>query len=856
MPDPTFPHLRLVSIEKDRARYGAAHFSDDRIKSNRTNFQAHGRKLLKSIQRITLSAKKIGEEREELGLPPIPGGTSFLLEVPVGQEALLDFLAHKLGLELVAEYPEGFVLVASDDLEQTKLIALARAFAHNTRGSANAASILEIYDPVHSDERVRKILDDELWARWPFPDDEMFTLDVSIQTAGTLAEFADNAPTQRKHERDEDFAERQREWEEGLRELYPEWRERKAARRREVRAFLAPYQPQFVDEGGDAGLPDSITMRIQMNGQGFGDLVRNLPHIFEVTLPDEARSTPAQLTIPGEPHPFRLGSPTSNAPAVCVIDSGIMEGHQLLRPAIDAPTSRCFIPGRPADDVGDCVSNGGHGTRVAGAVLYPREIPTSGAVRAICWIQNARILERDIDGSGVLPEVVHPAAELPRIVTHFLTGPRRTRIYNHSIGVNHPCRIRRMSEWAATLDFLSHSDEILFLQSAGNLASDLGTSGNPCITDHLAGGRTHPDYLLENSSRISSPAQSLQAITVGSIAPGFFDRDNRRSLAPAHWPSAFTRTGLGMWGSVKPDVVEYGGDFVRIAGKPPVLTVEGEAAPELVCAAPHSATGRDQVGTSFAAPKVAHLAAQLQRQFPDEPALLYRALIAQSARWPEWAESESPDKVLRMIGYGLPDLERATTNTPYRVTLITKGLQELGANEAAIFAVDVPDELRNVGEDHLLRIDVTLSYSAEPRRTRSSRKGYLAVWLDWISSNSDETLDDFRHRALKTERESQQAKGEAVPWSLAQRSNQGEIRGENILRNHGTLQKDWALVRGWQLPETLAIAVRGHKGWAARDPAARARYALAVSIEAINREIEIYVPIQNQVRVRVPRITT
>ena len=54
---------------------------------------------------------------------------------------------------------------------------------------------------------------------------------------------------------------------------------------------------------------------------------------------------------------------------------------------------------------------------------------------------------------------------------------------------------------------------------------------------------------------------------------------------------------------------------------------------------PGPAFDRDQAGTSFAAPKVTRIAAYIQAALPDEPALLYRALIVQSARWPVWAEA-------------------------------------------------------------------------------------------------------------------------------------------------------------------------------------------------------------------------
>ena len=49
---------------------------------------------------------------------------------------------------------------------------------------------------------------------------------------------------------------------------------------------------------------------------------------------------------------------------------------------------------------------------------------------------------------------------------------------------------------------------------------------------------------------------------------------------------------------------------------------------------PGPAYDRDEVGTSFSAPKVARIAAKLHHLLPQEPALLYRALIVQSARWP------------------------------------------------------------------------------------------------------------------------------------------------------------------------------------------------------------------------------
>ena len=135
---------------------------------------------------------------------------------------------------------------------------------------------------------------------------------------------------------------------------------------------------------------------------------------------------------------------------------------------------------------------------------------------------------------------------------------------------------------------------------------------------------------------------------------------------------------------------------------------------------PGPANARDAAGTSFAAPKVARIAASVQHALPDEPSLLHRALIVQSARWPEWAENllvelrsldpvrdrdrrqqliEQVSEVIRWIGYGLPDVGRASSNTDHCTTLITSGAAEIRARECHIYQIPIPDELRSPADD-------------------------------------------------------------------------------------------------------------------------------------------------------------
>jgi hypothetical protein len=58
-------------------------------------------------------------------------------------------------------------------------------------------------------------------------------------------------------------------------------------------------------------------------------------------------------------------------------------------------------------------------------------------------------------------------------------------------------------------------------------------------------------------------------------------------------------------------------------------------------------------------------------------------------------------------------------------------------------------------------------------------------------------------------------------------------------RGVGAIQKDWAVVKSFDLRDTFCIAVVAHKGWN-NDLTAQVPYALAVSFEIINSEVSIY----------------
>jgi hypothetical protein len=852
--------------------------------------------------------KKQQEERERQGLPALAAGVPLLLQIDPGLD--LDQLRSQLGFEIVSEEENGFVIVAAGELDLALLMRKIREFATAVSGSAVVASVHQLF-PESTRERLKRICP-WLLEVWPtIRDDQDYIVDIGIECAGT-----DEIPTKpNPSERRGDDTDAQRAardakdqaklaaWAKRRDQVYMAWDDLKDQRTSQVSKLIASYEGEVLGiyeaQAADS-LLDSFSMRVRLSGRALKDFVQNYPFLFELVEPDDIALPQHEAGLAEvERAQIQLAPPDENAPAVGVIDSGIQEKHLWLSHAVDQASSFSLLPGDSS--VADMVGPSGHGTRVAGAVLFGETIPRKGQHKLPCWIQNARVL----DAGCNMPKRVFPVLATRFAILRFRGGSRATRLFNQSVNASSPCRLVHMSAWAAEIDALSNQHDVLVIQSAGNIPSS-GAAPKTGIAQHLAVDRLYPDYLDEPSSRVANPAQSLQALTVGSVGYEAFHAGGWQSFVVQRGgPSSFSRSGPGIWGVIKPEVVEFGGDFVYSTGGSVRIStpaIAGACFPELIRStlAFGPAIDRDTVGTSFAAPKVTHIAAHLASVLPDEPSLLYRALIVQSARWPTWAlallegyrcEKKKNQKlrarvsaaktrakkkgtvaspqsiddaleqslaaqvraVMSRIGFGIPDRERATRNSAHRTTLITSGVQSLQAGDCDILQVPVPAAVRAAGNDFDVHVEVTLSYAAAPRRTRRTPKRYLSVWLDWITNRRGESMSDFEARAIKESNQTQGIVGaggedantekaksrsdDGITWTLGAQDGHGCIRG--LARGNGTVQKDWAILKLHQLPETFCIAVRGHKGWS-QDPGAEARYALAVSFEVLGQEVEIY----------------
>lgn len=862
---PEFPHLNLKQKIDGRYQFAGRRIERDpqaQTIANLNNRSGHGTALTASVQSVTQDYQKYLQDRQEQGLPQAFNAEIIPVFLQVDPQ---DFDIESLkgfGIEIISEEGDGFIIGANADNFSSLASKIEKFVQQDGKFKDQAAKLWQIVQGTQW--RVDYILSPELREKYinGIADHEQLTVDISIACYLKMPD----RPVRYKVETDEEYAkaksrfnekyglrpdktmrpQREEETVEHFEERLQRWRRnlRTAQEQRDTLAIERQDQiTEFVETlyGGEIlssfiDIDDSFGFKARMSGQSLKDLIRAYPFVFEISESETVEPLEEVVELP-DTEEIEILPPSENAPVVCVIDSGLQEEHLLLAPAVIRNYSKSYVPGNLS--TADQVRNGGHGTMVAGGILYGNLIPSEGRVELPCFLVNARVL----DENCALPQSLYPPELMRRIADDF----NGIKLFNLSIASWGPCKTRHMSAWAASIDRLSHEFGIMVVIAAGNIVSSSHNPQRPGVKEHLEAGRPYPDFLLEPSSRVANPAQSLLGLTVGSVCLNNFLDADRQSFGQRHHVSAFSRSGPGLWGCVKPDVVEYGGDFLRERNGFLITQVNSTSTPVVRSGA--NRTGY-AVGTSFAAPKVMHLLARVAANFPDYSPLLFKALLVQSARLPEHVFHNPVPEALRTLGYGIPDATRALDNNPYRITFVTEG--KVAAQKANLYSLAIPQAIRRAGADFEVLIEVTLTYTAQPRRTRRRLKSYFGSWLSWESSRLGEDFDLFSSRVLKDMEDPNDDErpldNQAIRWTISTSPNYGRIVG--FKRQDSATQKDWSIVRSNTLPAELSFAVIGHKGWD-KDTAQEIPFALVISLEAVARLNDIYVPIEAANRVEV-----
>ncbi|WP_311836259.1 S8 family serine peptidase [Cellulomonas fimi] len=374
---------------------------------------------------------------------------------------------------------------------------------------------------------------------------------------------------------------------------------------------------------------------------------------------------------------------------------------------------------------------GTHGTEVVGRVAFPRlheELRDALPLTAVGAVRVVRILEPDPARPGHpprFPTFATPHELVDHAIRH-LHGTYGVRVFNLSVGYSEPFNDLHVGPLTETIDDLVRELGVVVVVPTGNAPAGLDArthSGHHIINDK-------PEYFFSPEHRLAEPGPAALAVTVGALAlsgapaelPG---RVGWLAAADADEAAPFSRSGPGLGTSSrranKPDVTHYGGNTViNDVGN----VVQNDLGASLVSTSTQGSGGQLFAavnGTSFAAPAVARVAADIAYTYPDASANLIRALLASGA------EPTGPAKTLqehhrrsRVYGLGLPTVERATTSEATRVTMTYDG--SMPVDTVQIHPLPVPEEFRR-GSRRDRVISVALAFDPPVRR---QRREYLA----------------------------------------------------------------------------------------------------------------------------------
>jgi hypothetical protein len=435
-------------------------------------------------------------------------------------------------------------------------------------------------------------------------------------------------------------------------------------------------------------------------------------------------------------------------------------------------------------------------------------------------------------------------------------------VINLSLGDETRPYARTMSPLSRLLDYLSNRYRVLFLVSAGNILDRLPVAAFDTSIEFEAATpvereRAILEALNSNKSRrtLLSPAESLNALTIGAAHSGSAFNGNLPNgrtdpFTDEELPNIVSAMGLGFKKIVKPELLFSGGrapvSVVASGGGIVIAPVTaGVHMFGLKAARPSPQIGSTRYedftfGTSVATALATRGAHQIHDVLIDgnggsnhtdidaaHMPLVLKALLVHGAQWgakgqmlddtfqPQGTGSHFSrrDDIARLLGYGVPNIDRVLDCTENRATLL--GVGSIAPESSLLYRVPLPDGLDGVRA--LRAITITLGWFSpvNPRH-----QGYRMAALD-VASGSDQ-------------------KFWIAPLRSLQPTDKATARG-TVFHERRTGEAASVFVDDGHL--LLRLTCRA----AAGNLADNVPYALAISMEV---GVETGIPVYEQVRVR------
>lgn len=543
---------------------------------------------------------------------------------------------------------------------------------------------------------------------------------------------------------------------------------------------------------------------------------------------------------------IRINNDTNSV--VCLLDSGVNNGHPLLEQII------------PANNCGTVVGEGiadreGHGTQMCGTVIY--------GDMAICLANNEPIRIENQIGSIKLYPYNNPNPKdswgyltTQAVSTSEIIFPRKNICYCMALTAEN-CENGKPSSWSGAIDFVTYNsgnDSRLFFISAGNI-NDINNLDKEIVENYPDG----------NSLRqIQNPAQAWNGITVGAftniISSNSQDLQGFQRVAPSGGICPFSRTSA-LWAKsslIKPEVMFEGGNLYKTNDN----NIPFSSHPDLgiiTTSNNYQISGYFDIinATSAATALASNFAGKLQARYPDLWAESIRGLIVHSAKWTERMEHQFPvgnrrdmERRLRYCGYGVPSEDRAFDSTENGLTYIAqetiqpfkknRGDSSVKINEMHFYELPWPNEVLEQLAEINVAMRITLSYFIEPAPGEIGWKDkyrYASCGLRFDVNNEGEDQRAFQlriNRLIEAEENEERGRNDSTRWLIG---------SDN--RNKGSIHSDELRLTAAQIATCNLIAVYPIGGWwktrtNLKKYNNKVRYSLIISLDTPAENIDLY----------------
>lgn len=557
----------------------------------------------------------------------------------------------------------------------------------------------------------------------------------------------------------------------------------------------------------------------------------------------------------------RIQEPVTDGLAVCLLDNGVNSGHPLLRTALKPEDCLSLNPDWGTADH----DPGGHGTNMAGAVLfgdltYPlsdaRQIRPDFALESVKFIPPPGALKTDSENYGNITQAAVSIAEIHK---------NRNRVYCMAV-TNRDLSGERPTSWSAALDQICSGampgeegaeespPRRLFFVSAGNIPDSSDPSE---ISD--------PDEFP-----VEDPAQAWNAVTVG----GFTDKVDIDDKNYSDWSavaevgdrSPYSRISTDWSHSrtpIKPEIVFEAGNRALCPAKKEILS--GISSLSLLT------TSREVVkeplslfwATSPATAQAAGMAGAMLARMPELWPETVRALMVHSAEWTPAMVSQFKGckkkkglarQLLRHFGYGVPRLERALASAQNDLALIAQAeiqpyhrpdtSSPVSYGQVHFYQLPWPKKaLQELGEQDV-QLKITLSYFVEPspgQEAPARPEVYQSFGLRFQLKRPSDTFKQFRERLNELDR------SETKPPD-PETDDRWKFGTKNVTA--GSIHCDTWTGSAAELANRDAVAVFPVGGWwkeriRMRRYHSAARYALVLTITSTDEKVELYTEVDN-----------